>query len=308
LTYSVVARDPVTGELGVAVQSHYFQVGATVPWAEPGLGAIASQSMAEPRYGTLGLELMRGGYSPEQALAAVRSADPEQDSRQVAMIDSQGRVAVHTGARCIPEAGHRVGEGFSAQANLMARDTVWDAMAGAFEASTGPLAERMLAALDAAEAEGGDIRGKQSAAILVVAATPTGLPFEDRPIDIRVEDHPDPLVEMRRLLRLKRAYQASSAGFRAGVAGDAEKARERRLAALEIAPELVELRFFAGLGMATAGDLDGGAELLRPLMAGGDHWMEAMRRLVRAGRLDAGVAGGLEGRLKQPSASADSGL
>jgi uncharacterized Ntn-hydrolase superfamily protein len=302
LTYSVIARDPATGELGVAVQSHYFQVGATVPWGEPGIGAIASQSIAEPRYGTLGLELMRAGYSPEQALAAVRSADPDQDSRQVAMIDAQGRVAVHSGARCIPEAGHCVGDGFSVQANLMARDTVWDAMAGAFEASKEPLAERMLAALDAAEAEGGDIRGRQSAAILVVAATRAGLPFEDRPIDIRVEDHPDPLVEMRRLLRLKRAYQASSAGFRAGVAGDAEKARELRLAALEIAPELVELRFFAGIGVAAAGDLDGGADLLRPLTADGDHWLEAMRRLVRVGRMDAGVADGLEGRLKQPAA------
>lgn len=308
LTYSVVARDPDTGEFGVAVQSHYFQVGATVPWAEPGVGAVASQSMAEPRYGTLGLELMRAGYSPEQALAAVRSADPDQEARQVAMVDAQGRVAAHTGGRCIPEAGHRIGEGFSVQANLMARATVWDAMAVAFESAREPLAERMLAALDAAEAEGGDVRGRQSASILVVAAVPSGMPLDDRAIDIRVEDHPEPLVELRRLLRLKRAYQMSSAAYRAGQAGDVAAAKKHRATALEIAPELVELRFFAGLGMASAGDLEGAAGLLRPVFAGDGRWLDTMRRLVRAGRMDAELAARLESRLKQPAASGDLGM
>jgi uncharacterized Ntn-hydrolase superfamily protein len=305
LTYSVVARDPETGELGAAVQSHYFQVGPTVPWALAGVGAVASQSMAEPRYGTLGLELLKGGYSPEQALAALRGADPEAESRQVGIVDAQGRVAAHTGSRCIPEAGHRIGPEYTVQANLMLRDTVWGAMAAAFETAQGPLAERMLAALDAAEAEGGDIRGRQSAAILVVAAVPTGRPFEDRPIDIRVEDHPEPLLELRRLLRLKRAYLAGGAAARAAQAGDVKAALVSREESLRLAPELIELRFFTALGMASSGDLEGGLSMLQAVVAEDRRWWETMRRLVRAGRLEAGLAQSLESGLERASAPAE---
>ena len=174
-TYSIVALDPETGELGVAVQSHWFSVGALVPWARAGVGAVATQSLVEPGYGPLGLELMAAGKTASQALDALKVADAHPEIRQVAMVDAEGNVAAHTGDNCIPEAGHRTGENYSVQANLMANDTVPDAMARAFESAEGDLAARLLAALQAAEAAGGDIRGKQSAAILVVSGEPTGI-------------------------------------------------------------------------------------------------------------------------------------
>src|SRR6185312_14999337 len=203
MTYSIVARDKDTGEFGVAVQSHYFQVGPTVPWAIAGIGAVATQSMVNVSFGPLGLDYLKAGYSAEQALKALLAGDTQPESRQVSLVDANGNVATHTGAKCIPAAGHRIGDGFSVQANLMEKDTVWDAMFEAYTASKEPLAERMLAALEAAEAEGGDIRGKQSAAMLVVSGTPTGRSWEDRIIELRVEDAPDPLLELRRLLRVK---------------------------------------------------------------------------------------------------------
>jgi len=201
-TYSIVARDSATGELGVAVQSHWFSVGAVVPWAEAGVGAVATQSFIDPSYGALGLDLMRAGKSAPEALAALLAADAQRDVRQVGMVDARGRVARHTGRLCIPAAGDQAGAQYVVQANLMERATVWPAMARAFEAATGDLAERLMAALEAAEAEGGDIRGRQSAALLVVKAHSTGRPWADRRFDLRVEDHPEPLPELRRLLRL----------------------------------------------------------------------------------------------------------
>src|SRR5919204_2389121 len=180
MTYSIVARDKETGQLGVAVQSHYFQVGPVVPWAIARVGAVATQSMVNVSFGPLGLEYMSAGYSAEQALKALLAGDSEPESRQVSLVDANGNVATHTGSRCIPAAGHRTGDGFSVQANLMEKDTVWDAMATAYESAQGPLPERMVAALEAAEAEGGDIRGKQSAAMLVVSGKPTGRQWEDR--------------------------------------------------------------------------------------------------------------------------------
>ncbi|HEY7408378.1 MAG TPA: DUF1028 domain-containing protein, partial [Gemmatimonadaceae bacterium] len=173
-TYSIVARDSVTGEIGVAVQSHWFSVGALVPWAEAGVGAVATQSFVDPRYGPLGLELIRLGRSAPDALRALVSSDADSAVRQVAMIDAQGRVAAFTGTRAIRAAGQRIGAQYSVQANLMEKPTVWPAMARAFETARGDLAERLLAALEAAEREGGDIRGRQSAAIVVVGPTSTG--------------------------------------------------------------------------------------------------------------------------------------
>src|SRR5512136_1136055 len=211
-TYSIVARDPATGELGVAVQSHWFSVGSGVSWAEAGVGAVATQSFVDPSYGPLGLALMRAGRAAPDALAGLLPADGGRDVRQVAMIDAQGRVAAHTGKKCIAEAGHRVGKDYSVQANLMASDRVWPAMAKAFEEAKGDLADRMLAALDAAQAAGGDIRGQQSAALVVVAGTPSGRPWEDRVFDLRVEDHPRPLEELRRLVGVARAYAHMNAG------------------------------------------------------------------------------------------------
>ena len=193
-TYSIVARDAETGEMGVAVQSHWFSVGAIVPWAEAGVGAVATQSFVEPSYGPLGLELMRMGRSASEALRALVSTDADEAVRQVAMVDANGIVAAHTGARAIDAAGHHVGVGYSTQANMMENATVWDAMSRAYESSTGDLAERLLAALEAAQAVGGDIRGKQSAALIVVSGEPTGTPWIDRRFDLRIEDHPTPVV------------------------------------------------------------------------------------------------------------------
>src|SRR5436309_1754415 len=194
-TFSIVARDQQTGELGVAVQSHWFAVGTAVPWAEAGVGAVATQSFVDPTYGKLGLDLMRAGRSAPDTLKSLVAGDDGRDVRQVAMIDAQGRVAAHTGAKDIAAAGHHVGKDYSVQANLMLNDQIWPAMAKAFESSKGDLAERMLAALDAAQAVGGDIRGKQSAALVVVSGKPTGKPWVDRTFDLRVEDSPEPLKE-----------------------------------------------------------------------------------------------------------------
>lgn len=206
MTYSIVARDPVTGELGVAVQSYYFSVGAVVPWAEAGVGAVATQSFVDPSYGPLGLELMRRGKSAPDALRLLVAADPGAAYRQVAMIDAAGQVAVHTGEQCIEAAGHGSGEQMAAQANLMRQPRVWGAMLERFARTEGDLAARLLAALEAAEEEGGDRRGKQSAALLIVRAQSTGKLWVDRAVDLRVEDHPDPVVELARLLRLQRTY------------------------------------------------------------------------------------------------------
>jgi uncharacterized Ntn-hydrolase superfamily protein len=287
MTYSIVARDPETGELGVAVQSHYFQVGPVVPWGLAGVGAVATQSNVNISFGPAGVELMRLGCPAGGALAAVLAGDPEREARQCAMVDAAGRAAAHTGAGCIAEAGHRVGDGFSVQANLMERDTVWDAMAGAFEAAGGPLAERMLAALDAAEEEGGDVRGRQSAAMVVLSGRPSGRVWEDRVIDLRVEDHHEPLLELRRLLRYRRAYQAAAAGDVAGY---------RR--ALEIAPEIVQLRFFAGVALARAGEWDEALVLLREAVEVEPRWRLTLPRMVPAGRVGGDLAADIEARLR----------
>ncbi|MCP4654108.1 MAG: DUF1028 domain-containing protein, partial [bacterium] len=201
-TYSIVARDPATGELGVAVQSHWFSVGTVVTWAEAGVGAVATQSFSEISYGPLGLELMKAGKTASEALAALTSVDPHANVRQVAMVDDDGNVAAHTGSACIAEAGHHLGDQYSTQANLMEKNTVWDAMAKAYETSPGDLTDRLMAALEAAQAEGGDIRGMQSAAILVVPGTSAGAPWRERIVDLRVEDHPRPLEELKRLIRV----------------------------------------------------------------------------------------------------------
>src|SRR3954465_625790 len=205
-TYSIVARDSATGELAVGVQSHWFSVGTIVSWAEPGVGAVATQSLAEPAYGPRTLDLLRGGAPPEEAFARLTAEDEAASVRQLGAVDAQGRSAAHTGADCVAHAGDRRAPGYSCQANMMLTDSVPAAMAEAFDAAPGPLDERLLAALDAAEAAGGDIRGRQSAVLLVVDAN--GEPWR-RAVDLRVDDHPDPLTELRRLHRLHRAYELS---------------------------------------------------------------------------------------------------
>jgi uncharacterized Ntn-hydrolase superfamily protein len=284
-TYSIVARDAATGELGVAVQSHWFAVGSVVTWAEAGVGAVATQSFVEVTYGPLGLALMRAGKTPAEALAALIQTDEHEDVRQVAMIDATGKVAAHTGEHCIAEAGHRTGDGYSVQANLMGPSTVPDAMAKAFEAAEGKLAERLLAALQAAQAEGGDIRGKQSAAILVVRGTSTGKPWEDRLVDLHVEDHPQPVVEIARLLQLHRAYEHMNAGDVAMETGDFSAASREYGAAEALAPGNAEMLFWHGITLAGAGLVDQAEPLLAQAYGFDENWRTLVRRLPKAGLL-----------------------
>lgn len=283
-TYSIVARDPDTGELGVAVQSHWFSVGTVVPWAESGVGAVVTQSLADPAYGPLGLELMRAGRAAPDALRSLIAGDDASDVRQVAMIDASGRVAAHTGVRCIAEACHMVDTEvqFSVQANLMAHDTVCQAMAEAFQGATGDLAERLLAALDAAQSAGGDIRGKQSAALLVVSGKPTGRPWQDRQFDLRVEDHAEPLEELRRLLRLQRAYTHMNAGDTAMEKGDFVAAAVEYSAAEKLAPEIIEIPFWHAVSLAHSGQVEAALPIFERVFAREPVWIQIVPRLVKA--------------------------
>lgn len=288
-TYSIVARDSITGDFGVAVQSHWFSVGPVVPWAEAGVGAVATQSLVDISYGPLALELLRAGKSAQQALDGLLASDPRSDIRQVAIVDAQGRVATHTGTHCIAAAGHAQGPGYSVQANLMLRDTVWGAMARAYETAHGTLAERMLAALAAAQREGGDIRGQQSAALIVVRARSTGRPWEDRIVDLRVEDHPDPVAELTRLLRLHTAYQAMNAGDVAMEHDDVEAATRHYGAAQALVPGNAEMLFWHAITMAGAGRVEDAKPLLARAYALDPNWRTLVERLPAAGLLDAAL-------------------
>jgi len=281
-TYSVVARDPQTGELGVAVQSHWFSVGSVVPWAQSGVGAVATQSLVDPASGPLGLKLMSLGRSAPDALASVLAGDAGREVRQVAMVDAAGRVAAHTGSRCIAAAGHVVDAEvqFSVQANLMGKDTVWPAMARAFRETNGDLAERMLAALEAAEGEGGDIRGRQSAALLIVAGEPSGKPWIDRRFDLRVEDHPDPVGELKRLVKLQRAYLHMNAGDLAIEHGQFEQASKEYAAAQALAPHIVEIPFWTAVTLVGAGKVDESLPIFKDVFAREKVWMDLVPRLV----------------------------
>ena len=282
-TYSIVARDPNTGEMGVAVQSHYFSVGPIVPWAEAGVGAVATQSLVLVDYGPNGLAAMRAGLTAQQALDSLVKADAHNQGRQVAMVDARGNVAAYTGTQCIPDAGHQTGNQYSVQANLMANPTVWPAMAAAFEKAQGDLAERMMQALEAAEKAGGDIRGKQSAAIVVVRAQPTGKPWADRIIDLRVEDHDKPLEELRRLIRLRRAYNAVDAGDAAIAEKRPEDALKHYEEAAKLAPEVVELQFWAAVSMYTNGRKNEALKLFRTVFSREKQWVDLIPRLAKVG-------------------------
>ena len=286
-TYSIVARDLATGELGVAVQSHWFSVGPIVPWAEAGVGAVATQSFVEPSYGPLGLALMRAGKSAPEALKALLAADEGREVRQVAMIDARGRVAAHTGKNCIAAAGHQIGENYSVQANLMDKDTVWPAMARAFESSSGDLTDRLLAALEAAEGEGGDIRGRQSAALIVVRAESTGRPWADRVVDLRVEDHPNPVEELKRLVRVHRAYKHMDAGDVCAAAKDWDCATREYGAAEKILPEQMEVVFWHAVTLATNGRVEEALPLFKRVFAREPKWAELVDRLPAAELLPA---------------------
>jgi uncharacterized Ntn-hydrolase superfamily protein len=274
-TYSIVAHDPQTGECGVAVQSHWFSVGSVVTWARAGVGAVATQSLADPGYGPRLLDALAAGEEPDAALQRLVAADEQGRFRQVACVRADGAIAVHTGPDCIAFAGHATGEGFSAQANMMATERVWGAMAEAFAASEGPLRRRLMQALDAAEGAGGDARGRQSAALLVVPAK--GEEW-DR-FELRVEDHPEPLEELRRLITVREAYDLAEKADEAMGEGRHEDAARFGAQALDLTPDNHELLFWAGLGMAQSGDLDQGTEMVRRAIALQPGWRELIGRL-----------------------------
>ena len=284
-TYSIVARDARTGEMGVAVQSHWFSVGPIVPWAKAGVGAVATQSFVEPSYGPLGLTLMAAGRSAPEALSALISTDEGEDVRQVAMVDAEGCAAVHTGDKAIAAAGHFVGEGYTVQANMMKNDTVWGAMAMAYENAEGDLTERLLSALEAAESEGGDIRGKQSAAILVVSSKSSGKVWEDRIFDLRVEDHTKPVPELRRLVQLKRAYTKLNEGDEWLAKKEMQRALESYRAALALAPDHAtggEIPFWVGVTLVSIDQVDEALPYFQRAYRQDPHWADLILRLPAA--------------------------
>jgi uncharacterized Ntn-hydrolase superfamily protein len=286
-TFSIVARDSLTGDIGVAVQSHWFSVGSLVTWAEAGVGAVATQSFVDPAYGPLGLDLMRAGKTAQQALAALLAGDPGKDVRQVAMIDVKGDVAAHTGTKCIPGAGHIVGKNYSVQANLMLNDKIWPAMSKAFESAPGDLADRMLAALDAAQSVGGDIRGKQSAAMIIVKAHPTGRPWADRVLELRIEDHPEPLKELRRLVSVHRAYEHMNNGDLAVEHNDVDAALREYGAAEAMFPDNLEMKFWHAVALVNVGRVDQSLPVFREIFEKDMNWATLIPRLPAVGQLTA---------------------
>jgi uncharacterized Ntn-hydrolase superfamily protein len=277
VTYSIIAFDPDTRECGVAVQSHYFSVGGLVTWAEPGVGAVATQATVEPAYGPRGLERMRAGRTAPEALAELVAADRLGEVRQVAMVDAHGGVACHTGAQCMAFAGQTLGHHHSCQANLMRSGEVWDAMSEAYLGASGPLADRLIDALDAGEAAGGDLRGRQSAAVLVVG--PEGEPWETL-IDLRVEDHEDPLGELRRIARLDMSYRLIRKADDIFAAGDEAKSADIYIEAWERVPENHELKFWAGLAMVERGEEERAGVLLREAIDDHGEWRRVIDMLT----------------------------
>jgi uncharacterized Ntn-hydrolase superfamily protein len=282
MTYSIVAKDPQSGDLGVAVQTCWFNVGAVVPWAKPGVGAVATQSFTEAGYGPLGLELMAGGRSAEEALRGLVAADSDSPRRQVGMVDATGRAAAYTGSACVEAAGHTAGEGVTVQANMMERDTVWGAMLEAYSGASGDLVDRLLAALRAAEGEGGDIRGRQSAALLVVKGT-GDVPSWHRVADLRVDDHDDPVSELDRLAMRWRAQIELEQGTEQASAGRLDLAAPMLQRAHELAPDDAQVAFVRGLIMTGAGDPVGGRALLESAVQANPRWRTYLRRIAAAG-------------------------
>lgn len=285
-TYSIVAHDPETGEMGVAVQSHWFSVGSVVSWAEAGVGAIATQSFVNVSFGPRGLELLKQGKTAQEALKILIDDDEGRDVRQLAIIDSKGNLAAYTGKKCIPDAGHYIGDNFSVQANLMLNDSVWPAMAKAFEHSKGPLAERMVAALEAAQKAGGDIRGKQSAALLVVRGESTGKIWEDRLIDLRIEDHPEPIKEIKRLLKVFRAYEYMNQGDLAIEKNDVQGALKAYGKAEGMFPNNLEMKYWHAVSLANVGMIDESLPIFKSIFEKDKNWLTLTKRLPGVGLLD----------------------
>ena len=290
MTYSIVARDPENGQLGVAVQSHWFSVGTVVTWAEAGVGAVATQAFADPSYGPLALALMRGGKSVADALAALLHADAGRDRRQVGIVDANGAVAAHTGAACIAHAGHATAAGVTAQANMMRTDRVWPAMLETYQQTKGDLADRLLAALDAAEAAGGDARGRQSAAMLVVSAVSSGQPWLDRVVDLRVDDSGDPLAELRRLLTVQRGYRLMEKGELREAAGDLDAALRAYEEARRVMPGSEEAEFWMAILLAGQGKVAEAKTMFAAVAAREPGWVQVLRALPATGVFGVGDA------------------
>ena len=285
MTYSIVARDPETGRFGIAVQSHYLGVGPVVPWLEAGVGGVATQAHVNTSFGPIGLELLRAGRSAEEVVAALVASDAGAERRQLGVVDAQGRAAAYTGDQAIPAAGHQVGDGFTVQGNLLERDTCWPAMATAYEAALAegaPFVERLLRALEAAEREGGDVRGRQSAAIQVVDAVVHPAAWRGRIMDLRIEDHPDPVPELRRIVTMQLAYDMTDDEGDAAKAG--MRAEQRYALARETAPDAYELPFWRGIELAVAGDVAAARRELAICFAADKHWKTTLRHLAEAGR------------------------
>jgi len=281
-TYSIVALDEKTGELGVAVQSHWFSVGSLVPWAKAGVGAVATQSFVKVEYGPDGLKLMSEGKTAEEALTALLTQDEGEAVRQVGMVDIHGNAAAHTGSSCIDFAGHFVGKNYTVQANLMEKNTVPQVMSQAFETTKGSLAERMLAALEAAENEGGDLRGKQSAAMLIVSGKPTGISYKDVVMDLRIEDHPTPIKELKRLIRIHKAYHHANQGDHYMETGQTELALKEYDTAANYYPENPELPFWTAVTLVGANRVDEALPIFKDVFVRNPHLKILVPRLVKS--------------------------
>jgi uncharacterized Ntn-hydrolase superfamily protein len=285
-TFSIVARDPETGDMGVAVQSHWFSVGSIVAWGEAGVGVVATQSFVNPSFGQYGLELLKKGMTAQEAVDTLIASDVGRDFRQLAIVDSKGNSAAYTGSKCIAEAGNITGDNYSVQANMMLKNTVWGAMSEAFTNAKGPLAERLVAALEAAQKEGGDIRGKQSACLLVVRGKPTGNIWEDRLIDLRVEDNPDPIKEIKRLLKVYRAYEHMNNGDLAVEKNDMKLAMEEYNAAMKMFPDNLEMKYWTAISLANTGDIEKALPMFKDIFIEDNNWKELTKRLVPVGLLN----------------------
>jgi uncharacterized Ntn-hydrolase superfamily protein len=288
MTYSIVARDSATGALGIAVQSRYFAAGRVVPRVEAGVGVVASQAFSNPAYGSEGLRLLRSGITPQRALEQLVSQDPGAAMRQVAILDAEGRMAVHTGARCVAAAGHAVGQSCCAQANMMLRETVWDAMVMAFEAARGELADRLLAALEAAEAQGGDVRGRQAAALIVVSGAAPAAATPDRIVDLRVDDHADPVGELKRLLGYSRAHDRAARAIGRLSSGDPKGALDDLDACCTAYPDEPEFLVRRGLVLLSLGRMNEARGAFARARSVHPGWSEVVLRFADAGVVPVG--------------------
>lgn len=280
-TFSIVARDSVTGHIGVAVQSHWFSVGSVVTYGKAGVGVVATQSFVNPSYGPKGLALMEQGLSPQQALDALLANDKGEMFRQVAFLNTKGDVATHTGSSCIEAAGHRQGKNFSVQANMMLNNTVWDVMANAFETTKGDFSDRIIAALKAAQGEKGDIRGSQSAAILIVKGEATGNSWEDVVMDLRVEDNPNPVAELERLVKVQKAYDFMNNGDLAMEAGETKKAEDLYLSAQKMFPDNLEMKFWYAINLLNNKDFEKAHPILKDIFQQDINWKTLTSRLIK---------------------------